>query len=387
MASTARLRWEEMDKSQLPLATAVEHYLTARRTEGKTPKTLFDYREKLSRFVAWQSGTLGELDLTAARAFVAHLQETPKWEGHPSIPTSQLTLSAQTVACYVRALKGLSTWLNEEGYLADNALRRLAKPKVPTRITEVLSNEEVSRLLSSVDADVEVGARNLAILVLFLDTGLRLSELVGAQVDDLHLADGWLKVYGKGDKERIVPFGSRTTKVLDRYVGFFRPDPAETEALFVNQDGSAITQNTGKQFFDRLRVRARLPRLHPHLLRHTFATNYLLAGGDVFSLQAILGHTTLEMTRRYVNLASSQVAVQHRKFSPMDRLSGSSFWVPSPSSPKALWPQHLTPPPTVSAHVCSEPAEMAATPLARPETSTGMLLCVVVPSPSRPSPL
>jgi integrase/recombinase XerC/integrase/recombinase XerD len=193
-------------------------------------------------------------------------------------------------------------------------------------VTEILSPVEISRLLSAIDVNGPSGARNHAIVVLFLDTGLRLSELVGLSVEDVRVGESWLKVYGKGGKERIVPFGARTTKVLNRYSSFYRPADGISDAFFVNEDGSSLTENAVKQVFKRLQVRAGLPRLHPHLLRHTFATSYLMAGGDVFSLQAILGHTTLEMTRRYVNLASSHVAIQQKRFSPMDRLAGGSGW-------------------------------------------------------------
>lgn len=317
-----RPRWKDLDKSGLPLTAAMEDYLTACRIEGKTAKTLFDYRCKLARFVEWNGGTLADLELTGAREFVAHLQGSKKWIDHPGIPTSDLCLSAQTVAGHVRVMKGFATWLEEEEYLPTNVFRRLAKPKLPGRVIEVLRPDEVKRLLAACDASSANGARDLAVVTLFLDTGLRLSELVGLTMEELHLKDGWLKVFGKGEKERVVPFGSRATKALKHYLDFYRPEEAETTAFFVNRDGSAMTGNTVKMMFTRLRVRAELPRLHPHLLRHTFATSYLMAGGDVFSLQAILGHTTLEMTRRYVNLASSHVAIQHRRFSPMDRLSG-----------------------------------------------------------------
>ena len=116
-----------------------------------------------------------------------------------------------------------------------------------------------------------MGARDLAILSIFLDSGLRLSELVGLRVQDVHLQQGWLKVYGKGDKERIVPFGVRATKVLSRYVTFFRPQDLETDSFFVNIDGGPITQNTIKMLFVRLQQRSGVERLHPHLMRHTFA--------------------------------------------------------------------------------------------------------------------
>lgn len=342
-----RPRWEEMDKSGLPLQTAMEHYLTACRIEGKTSKTLFDYRCKLQRFVDWQGGTLADLELSRAREFVGHLQQSKKWIDHPGIPTSDKPLSAQTVAGHVRVMKGFATWIAEEEYTEANRLTRLAKPKLPSRLLEVLSADEVKRLLAACNPDTANGGRDLAIVTLFLDTGLRLNELVGISLDDVHLQDGWLKVFGKGEKERIVPFGTRTTKVLSRYLSFYRPEDSDTVAFFVNSDGSAITQNTIKMLFTRLRIRAKVPRVHPHLLRHTFATTYLMAGGDVFSLQAILGHTTLEMTRRYVNLASSHVAIQHKRFSPMDRLSvpgigQASAVAPRPSARRESTPRGAT---------------------------------------------
>lgn len=152
--------------------------------------------------------------------------------------------------------------------------------------------------------------------MLFLDTGLRLAELTGLRRTDLHLDDGRLKVFGEGQKERIVPIGFRATGSLREYLA---NAGERRDSVFLNNDGSRLTPNTVKMLFGRLRARTGLPKLHPHLLRHTFATRFLMAGGDVFSLQEIVGHTTLEMTRRYVTLANSYVAIQHRRISPMDR--------------------------------------------------------------------
>lgn len=291
-------------------------------------KTLSDYRQKLTRFVEWHDGELGGFTLAKARAFVAHLQETPKWSTHTTIQTSSQMLSAQTVRWACPCLERTVNMAPRRGYIGDNVLRRLAKPKVPSRVVEVLADDEVKKLLQSLDANTGVGARDLAILTIFLDSGLRLSELVGLRVQDIHLQQGWLKVYGKDDKERIVPFGVMATKVLSRYVTLFRPQDLETESFFVNIDGGPITQNTIKMLFVRLQQRSGVERLHPHLMRHTFATNYLMSGGDVFSLQSILGHTTFEMTRRYVTLASLHVAIQHRRFSPMDRTDSGGDTVP-----------------------------------------------------------
>jgi site-specific recombinase XerD len=189
-------------------------------------------------------------------------------------------------------------------------------------VVEVLSEDEIQQVLSALDVKNPTGCRDFAILILMLDSGLRLSEVIGLLDMNLDIDAGCLKVMGKGSKERIVPFGATTQKALWRYRHHYRPEPAHSavQAFFLTQDGEAMTANGVTSMFVRLGKRSGLTRLHPHLCRHTFATRYLMNGGDVFSLQQILGHTTLEMVRRYVSLASAHVAVQHRKFSPMDRL-------------------------------------------------------------------
>lgn len=135
----------------------------------------------------------------------------------------------------------------------------------------------MATLLSCADPNTANGCRDLAILTLFLDTGLRYAELVSLRLPDLHLEDQWLKVMGKGQKERLVPFGSRATKVLRRYITFFRPDSYPVPELFLTIDGEPISENTLKMLFVRLRRKTGIDRLHAHLLRHTFATSYLVA--------------------------------------------------------------------------------------------------------------
>jgi site-specific recombinase XerD len=133
--------------------------------------------------------------------------------------------------------------------------------------------------------------------------------------------DSYVKVMGKGQKERIVPFGSSAQKALMKYIFHFRPEPLREDRVFLNLDGGPMTETGLKLLFRRLAESSGVKRLHAHLLRHTFAVNYLMNGGDVFTLQQILGHTTLEMVRRYVNLANAHVMTQHKRFSPVDRMN------------------------------------------------------------------
>jgi site-specific recombinase XerD len=142
-------------------------------------------------------------------------------------------------------------------------------------------------------------------------------------MDDVHMDEGYLKVMGKGKKERIVPIGNNAQRVLQRYLFRFRLKPINPviDNVFLSTSNKPITENSMKLMFARLSQRSGVCRLHAHLCRHTFATRFLINGGDVFTLQQILGHSSLEMVRNYVNLASSHIAVQHRKFSPLDHLN------------------------------------------------------------------
>ncbi len=311
-------RWDQMDKSQLSLRALAEQYLVTCQTEGKSPKTLRGYKEKLSRFVRWLEGPLAGFTLEAVRRYVIHLQAAQKWDGHPFTPKTGDRLSPTSVRNHVVAIKAFATWLWEEGYAPDNVLERLSRPTAPRKLIEPLTREECSKLLESIDLNAANGTRDIAIVALLLDTGLRCGELVSLRVLDVHLQDQWLKVMGKGQKERMVPFGARAGNILQRYLTFFRPKTYPHPEFFLTVDGDPITENTVTMLFARLRKKTGIERLHPHLLRHTFATSYLVAGGDVFTLQHILGHTTLEMTRRYVSLASSQVSIQQHRFSPID---------------------------------------------------------------------
>jgi site-specific recombinase XerD len=204
-------------------------------------------------------------------------------------------LSPQSIQCYVRAIKAFFNWLYKEGYTKENRLERLKKPKAPKKLIDPLAEAEIAVLLSSIDAHTSWGARNTTIVLLMLDTGLRFTELLTLDMKDLHLEESYVKVMGKGQKERIVPFGSSAQNALMKYIYHFRADPTGGNQVFLNLDGSPMPQTGLKLMFQRLAESSGVRRLHTHLLRQTFAVNYLMNGGDVFTLQQILGHTTLEM--------------------------------------------------------------------------------------------
>ncbi len=320
-------RWYEVDKDNIPLEKLAQHFEAYNRSEGKSLRTVECYCSVLRYFAGYLKDkglpdNLAELNIEVVRDFILYLQTKKKWNGRPCA-TANGNLSPASVQNYVRTLRPFFSWLHREGYTEENILANLRPPKAPQKLTEILSHEEVGRILSCFDADTESGSRDTAMVIALLDSGLRLSELTGLKVSDSHMDQGYLKVMGKGAKERVVPIGSVAQKALQRYLFHFRPEPffEDHDYLFLTLEGKPMSKNSVGLIFSRLARKSGIRRFHAHLCRHTFATNYLLNGGDVFSLQQILGHTSLEMVRRYVTLASSQVRVQHRKFSPMDRMN------------------------------------------------------------------
>ena len=220
-------------------------------------------------------------------------------------------------------MKAFSSWLLKEGYTSNNTLTSIRLPKAPIKIVDTLSPDEIEALIDTQNPLTSFGSRNIAILVTLLDTGLRCSELSNLLFENTHIEEGYLKVIGKGAKERLVPIGALTHKVLWRYVLHFRPQPINeaNDYLFLTIDGEKLEYNAIRLLLKRWGKKAGIPRLHAHLCRHTYATNYLCYGcGDVFRLQHILGHNTLEMVRRYVHYASTQSLINGKTLSPVDQM-------------------------------------------------------------------
>jgi site-specific recombinase XerD len=147
--------------------------------------------------------------------------------------------------------------------------------------------------------------------------------MLALKIEDIDFTENVFKVMGKGSKEREIPLGATVRRAIIRYIETARPAPlnANTTNLFLTMDGRPITQQTVAQIFRRIAKRAHLKHLYPHLLRHTFAVRFLINKGDAFSLQKILGHESLDMTRRYVELANTDIKKLHIQASPVDNLN------------------------------------------------------------------
>jgi len=307
---------------------AVDNYLTDLALEGKSPETILWHRKKLSAFCRFlQNGgdplRVSDLRLDNGRAFVKGLMDRKTRYGEHVIRKEvEGGLAPQTVHGFVRSIRTFASWLQREGYSEEHIFQGLKPPKLPQVLIQPLTEDEIRKLLLVIPQDTPEGVRNLAIVMIFLDTGVRLSELVNLKLSDIDFVAGQFKVFGKGAKERIVPMGLATRRAIIRYRDHFRPQPINPseDRLFLTVAGEPISKDSVEKVIQRLARRAQIPRLHPHLLRHTFAVRYLVNGGDVFMLQKILGHASLEMTRKYVTLASGDVKEKHRQYSPIDNL-------------------------------------------------------------------
>lgn len=312
-------------KKTLNLDELIDRYELSNRAEGKSIRTVGWYSEMLASFSSYSKGKdlppgLGGFTTDSVRSYILYLRAKPKFKGHPYTPEQNEPVSPRTVQCHVRALKAFSTWLHNNGYTKDNRVKNLKLPKAPTTMMVPLAPEEIKQVLAVINKSSPTGFRNYAILGLSLDSGLRASEIANITMSHINLKDGFIKVMGKGAKERVVPIGKFVQMNLWRYLDHFRPNTSEgCDKLFLSRSGKPITVNTIKLVFSRLAKSSGVTRLHAHLCRHTFAINYLLNGGDIFSLREILGHTTFEMVNHYLHFTSSQITAQHHKYSPMDR--------------------------------------------------------------------
>ena len=295
----------------MKLYAAIEEFILEQRVRGNSNATVTYYRNILTYFSEFAGNVdVTELTLQRCRAYYLYLAEDD--------------INSVSVQSYVRGLRAFLKWLYDMEYIADNICAKFKLPKATRKVIDILTEEEIKLLFDSIPGDTEQAVRNRLIIALMLDCGLRLHEVVSLTVSSVHLKDRYIIVQqGKGDKQRVVPFGNFTGKLLERYLKL-TSKVLPREALIIKVSdihiSEGITDTTIKQLFRKLKIRSGIQRLKPHLLRHTFATRYLENGGNIYSLQAILGHTSLEMVKRYLHLANTRIRKDFSKYSPLDNL-------------------------------------------------------------------
>lgn len=274
---------------------------------GLSPNTCKAYASDLAEFLAW----LGARDPLKADPrvladYLWHLREKD--------------IAPVSVFRKMEALKAFYRFQSAEERVLEDPTRKFRAPKLPKRLPEFLTTAELDALLSQPDGGDYPLARARTMLELLYATGLRASELLSLRPEYVNLEEGWLRVLGKGSKERMVPMHERSRAALRRFLRLrearFAGKTTDPE-IFLGRAGKALSRVQLWRDLRALGVRARLTReLHPHLLRHTFATHLLKGGADPRSVQEMLGHASLTTTQIYTHLDASGLKRAHEKFHP-----------------------------------------------------------------------
>ncbi len=314
------------------LLQLLDEYKLSLQALNRSPKTISWYSEILRSYFDFLElnsmlKPVGEMGTHELKEYILHLQKATRWAKSHDIKEDKGKLSPYSIRGHVRALKAFWGWLEKESHVEHNPLGKFPLPKVPDQPVKVLTIEQVKKLLAQIDRNIAKGAMYYVVLVLLLDTGLRISELVNIKLADMDLIQGFIQVMGKGQKVRTVPFPKLTRRELLRYVNTFRSQlcPTDSPYLFATPEGNHISVNSVQQFLRRLAKKTGFNdiRVSPHSFRHTFATMAVAGGANVFTLKDIMGHRSLQTTMGYIKQQPEEIQLQHATFSPVARLIGS----------------------------------------------------------------
>jgi integrase/recombinase XerD len=300
----------------------VEDFLQHLRHErGQAEHTQRTYAALLGKFVAWaEKQGLKDwkaVELPHLMAFLQHERERAPLDAPKDSPSR---LSSESLYLEIAALRAFSRFAENERLLPVNLAENLSLPRRWHRLPKALSSAEIDRLLQPEQSDTPASLCDQAVLELAYASGLRLAELRGLRLEQLHLEAGFINVIGKGNKERVVPVGRKAIAALQRYLEAGRPKLVTSRspaAVFLTKRGTPFAAPTLW-----LRIKQRVGRagiarnVTPHMLRHSFATHLLEHGADLRVIQELLGHATISTTEVYTHVARHRLSEVHRRFHP-----------------------------------------------------------------------
>lgn len=321
--------------SDITAAEALETFITAREAKGLRASTLRLHRQNFGFFIDYlrdERGVEGVLlrDISAdmIRDYIVFMRRGKTlYEGvEGRNKAGKKGLSVNTINIRLRSLRAMCRFWHDEGLIVRNPMATIGNV-IDDEREEVtgLSDEEIDNLLRSFDTSNFAEWRDKVLIVLLLDTGLRVNEAVSLTVDRVDFKLPAIYVpsnIAKNRRMREIPISREVAKLLrqlaDETAGYF----GDTDRIFYNAYGDPFTADSFRKRLNRRKKKLGMERLSPHQFRHTFARNYLLNGGDLFTLQRILDHADIETTRKYVQMDDADVRMQHNKFSPIRRILG-----------------------------------------------------------------
>lgn len=287
----------------------LDQYLVHLRVErGLSPRTIEAYARDLTRFVTYLIDESIGLKKVGTGELASYLLEL-----------SGTGLSARSQARALSSLRGFFRFLVREKELPDDPSALVDRPKLGRKLPGVLSREEIISLLRAPQGDGPREVRDRAMLFTMYAAGLRVSELIGLDLNDLNLETGFLAAYGKGRKRRIVPLGGAAVERIETYLKDVRPMWAKpgTRPVFLTSRGKPMTRQAFWKRVKRYAVVAGITKnVSPHKLRHSFATHLLAGGADLRAVQTMLGHADISTTQIYTHVSSERLRKVHEKHHP-----------------------------------------------------------------------
>ena len=298
-------------KSSIPIDSLIDQYLNYLLVEkGLSEKTLESYSRDLTRYHAFmlENGValISESDTSLVLKHLIALRDAG--------------LGARSRARHLVSIRGFYRFLVQEGIIRQDPTRRVELPKTGLKLPDVLSVEEVQQLLDAPDPKTPLGARDAAMLELLYAAGLRVSELINLKQQDINLEAGFVRVFGKGSKERIVPIGNYARQTITHYTETSRQKLLKNSIsawLFVARAGRPMTRQGFWKLLRRYALKSGLKKkITPHSLRHSFATHLLEGGADLRAVQVMLGHVDISTTQIYTHVAREHLKQMHAKYHP-----------------------------------------------------------------------
>jgi len=321
------------------LSVAIDGFLLAKRVAGLSPNTIRNYTHSLARFAAFleRDPQLEEISKTDLQRFMVWLL-TDKFPSQKFGANGPQTLSAKTVRNVHTCLCSLWTWAIKEGYTREHIPKQVEAPKPEPPEIVPFTREQIRDLLEATrfsrpwakhrftqtELPKEQYLRDRAIILFLLDTGVRAGELCQLTIGEVDLQAGTTEVQSKGrrnagqGKRRTVYFEVRTQKALWQYLAHREVLNQGPKPLFCTRAGDPMTRENLRTRLHNLGKRAGVEHVYPHRFRHTFAIQYLRNGGDLFTLQRLLGHSSIESTRHYLYIAQADLEAAHIRASPVD---------------------------------------------------------------------
>ncbi len=302
----------------MKIKDAVDQFILDKELQNLSDATIKTYKSALRKIIEYAGDIdVSDMDTSFVRSYLKSLRENK----NPLCKSDDGHYSSKSIQDYFIIIRAFDNWLNQQDMRDHSIMDKLSCPRVEEHLPEVVGDEKLKELFAILEAEADLRVQIL--FEFFLDTGVRSKELIGLDVDDINIDDGWAKIYGKGRREEIVPFGRNMALRLHRYIYEVRPrfvDNGE-KALFVSRLGNRYSRQALYSIIARYLSKAGVDgKVGPHKLRHTFATLYLKNGGDLESLRRIMRHKSVITTQKYIGLTREDLRNAHAKASPLDRL-------------------------------------------------------------------